>query len=333
MAALLIRLLALVAIFASVFLLSQLIVGAYVNRRAERATINRRLALMQSGLDREAVVGALLKNAPPTLSPEATFIDRAWVRFVRTVMMSGIQVQSRSLAFGMGVSFWVLLVSIIGFAWILKFSITAGVVMLVAAVASAISVGLPLLFISRKAQVHRKRMEDQFPLALDIFTRSLRAGHPIPSAITLVTEEMSDPIGSEFGLVADELAYGAELTDALLGMAERWDLDDMRMFVVSVSVQSETGGNLAEILQNLSNVIRARASLYMKVRALSSEGRMSAVMLTALPILTFVGLFTLNPGFYLDVASDPIFVIGFPALLGLYAVGVITIRRMVDLKV
>ncbi|GAA4762566.1 type II secretion system F family protein [Novosphingobium ginsenosidimutans] len=333
MTALLIRLLVLIAIFGSVFLISQLLVGSYVNRRAERATINRRLALMQSGLDQEAVTGALLKNAPPTLGPEATYFEQAWVGFVRTVMMSGIQAQSRSLAFGMGVSFCALLLLITFIAWILKFPITAGVVMLVASVSLAISVGLPLLYVSRKAQKHRQRMEEQFPLALDIFTRSLRAGHPIASAISLVTDEMSDPIGSEFGLVADEVAYGAELTDALLGMAERWDLDDMRMFVVSVSVQSETGGNLAEILQNLSNVIRARASLYMKVRALSSEGRMSAVMLTALPILTLVGLFAINPGFYLDVATDPIFVIGFPALLVLYALGVLIIRRIVDLKV
>jgi tight adherence protein B len=333
MTALLVRLAVLIAIFASVFLVSQVLVAAYVNRRAERATINRRLALMQAGYDQEAVASALLKNAPPTLEPNATYFESAWVSFVRMVMMSGINVQSRSFAFGMAIAFGALLVVILGAAWLLKFTITTGVVMLVIVVALAAAVGLPLLYVSRKAQKHRQRMEEQFPLALDIFTRSLRAGHPIASAIVLVTDEMSDPIGSEFGLVADEVAYGAELTDALLGMAERWNLDDMRMFVVSVSVQSETGGNLAEILQNLSTVIRARASMYMKVRALSSEGRMSAVMLTALPILSFVGLFAMNPGFYLDVASDPIFVIGFPGLLLLYAVGVFTIRRMVDLQV
>jgi tight adherence protein B len=176
-------------------------------------------------------------------------------------------------------------------------------------------------------------MEEQFPEAIDIFTRSLRAGHPIASAIFLITEEMGDPIGSEFGLVSDEVSYGAELTDALLAMAERWNLEDMRMFVVSVSVQSETGGNLAEILGNLSNVIRARAAMYMKVRALSSEGRVSALMLSALPAFSFLVLFFFSPRFYLDVAQDPIFVIGFSSLLVLYAVGVLVIRRMVDLRV
>jgi tight adherence protein B len=116
-------------------------------------------------------------------------------------------------------------------------------------------------------------------------------------------------------------------------MAERWDIDDMRMFVVSLSVQNETGGNLAEILDNLSKVIRDRHSMLMKVRALSSEGRMTAVMLTLLPVLTLVGLFLVNPAFYLDVADDPLFVPGFLGLILLYGVGFFTIRRMVDLKV
>lgn len=105
------------------------------------------------------------------------------------------------------------------------------------------------------------------------------------------------------------------------------------MFVVSLSVQSETGGNLAEILEGLSGVIRARQSMVLKVRALSSEGRISALMLTALPVLTFCSTFALNPKFYLEVANDRAFVPGFGALFLLYLLGVIIIRRMIDLKV
>ena len=176
-------------------------------------------------------------------------------------------------------------------------------------------------------------MEQQFPVSLDIFVRALRAGHPIASAIDLLTREMEDPIGSEYGLVADEVAYGAELTEALGSMAERWDLEDIRMFVVSLSVQNETGGNLAEILQNLSEVIRARASLYMKVRALSSEGRMTGWMLTILPVATFVGMFLVNPGFYLSVAQDSMFIVGAFMLLVMYLSGFIMIRKMIAIKV
>jgi tight adherence protein B len=161
----------------------------------------------------------------------------------------------------------------------------------------------------------------------------LRAGHPIAAALDLLTVEMPDPIGTEFGLAVDEVTYGAELRDALQNMAERWDLDDMRMFVVSLSVQNETGGNLAEILENLSKVVRDRHAMLLKVRALSSEGRMTAWMLTILPIFTFVLLFSMKPAFFLDVADDPWFIPGFTALGILYLIGFFIIRKMVDLKV
>jgi tight adherence protein B len=325
MTPLLIRLLILVAIFASVFLISQLVGRLILNRQAERTAVNRRLSMLRSGIDRETVAGTLLKNAPPMLSPEAGLPERARVGLIRMVMMTALPIEARQLSLTMGIGFCVIVAILLLLAWSAEFSLSLGVVLLVTVIAGAIAVGIPLMIISRMAQSRRKKMEEQFPLSLDIFTRSLRVGHPIASAIHL--------IGSEFGLVHDEVAYGAELTDALAAMAERWDLEDMRMFVVSVSVQSETGGNLAEILENLSQVIRARAAMYMKVRALSSEGRMTAWMLTALPVITLVSLFIVNPGFYFDVAQDPIFLIGFPSLILLYVTGVLIIRRMVDLKV
>ncbi|MGH6729240.1 MAG: type II secretion system F family protein [Sphingomicrobium sp.] len=211
--------------------------------------------------------------------------------------------------------------------------VSAGRIIISAVFAFILGAALPIMYLNFRATRFRKKMQEQFPVALDVFVRGLRAGHPIAAALDLLTVEMPDPIGTEFGLAVDEVTYGAELRDALQNMAERWDLDDIRMFVVSLSVQNETGGNLAEILENLSQVIRERAALLMKVRSLSSEGRMTAVMLTVLPILTFVMLFILNPRFFLDVANDPYFVPGFGALGLLYLVGIVTIRRMIDLKV
>jgi tight adherence protein B len=208
-----------------------------------------------------------------------------------------------------------------------------GRLLLVATFALVIGLAIPVLLLQAKAQRRRKKMQEQFPVALDVFVRGLRAGHPVAAALDLLTVEMPDPIGSQFGIVVDEVTYGAELRDALSAMAERWDLDDMRMFVVSLSVQAETGGNLAEILENLSKVIRDRQSMLMKVRALSSEGRMTAVMLTVLPVLAFSVLFLINPGFYLEVADDPVFMPGFAGLIILYLTGYMTIRRMVNLKV
>jgi tight adherence protein B len=208
-----------------------------------------------------------------------------------------------------------------------------GRLMMVACFAVGLGFFLPLVVLQFKASRTRRKMQEQFPVALDVFVRGLRAGHPIAAALDLLTVEMPDPIGSEFGLVVDEVTYGAELRDALQAMADRWDMDDIRMFVVSLSVQSETGGNLAEILESLSKVIRERASMMMKVRALSSEGRMTAWVLTALPVLAFSLLFLLIPSFYLDIADDPAFVPGFGFLIALYAFGFYTIRKMVNLEV
>jgi tight adherence protein B len=212
-------------------------------------------------------------------------------------------------------------------------SIGFGRLTLVATFALIIGAGIPLFYFNFRATRMRKKMIEQFPVALDVFVRGLRAGHPIAAALDLLTVEMPDPIGSQFGVVVDEVTYGADLRDALTAMADRWDLDDMRMFVVSLSVQNETGGNLAEILENLSKVIRERASMMLKVRALSSEGRMTAIMLTGLPIFAFSMLFMLSPGFYLDVADDPAFVPGYLGLLILYVLGFFWIRKLVDLKV
>ncbi|HEY0164418.1 MAG TPA: type II secretion system F family protein, partial [Sphingomicrobium sp.] len=212
-------------------------------------------------------------------------------------------------------------------------SIGFGRVVMIATFALLAGTMLPLMLVQMKAARTRKAMQEQFPVALDVFVRSLRVGHPIAAALNLLTVEMTDPIRSEFALVVDELTYGGDLRDALQAMAERWDLEEMHMFVVSLSVQSETGGNLAEILENLVKVIRDRSSMMMKVRALSSEGRMTGTMLTVLPVFAFVALFALNPEFYLEVADDRAFVIGFTGLGLLYAIGFFTIRRLVDLKI
>ena len=321
------------AIFASVFLLSQVVIGGAWRRRAATGAVNFRLRMIREGGSREDVVARLRKNTPREFANLPPFIGGPLRTMQRMLMASAIPFAPMQVLALMGALFLALCVALLLGARAGGFPLTFGILQMVAVLAFAAAVALPLMVINFISQRRRKRIEEQFPIALDVFVRALRSGHPIASAIDLLTHEMEDPIGSEFGLVSDEVAYGANLSEALEDMAERWDLDDMRMFVVSLSVQAETGGNLAEILQNLSEVIRARSSLYMKVRALSSEGRMTGWMLTVLPVLTFVGMFMVNPRFYLDVARDPIFVFGFTTLLIVYLIGFVMIRRMVDLKV
>ena len=333
MSAIVIRLVVLIAVFAGIFLLSQLILLGYVNRRAETKAVNRRLGLLKAGIVGDQLGDILRKGVPDRVSPDAGWLARWYYRFQCTVRIADMRTEPRTLIAISLLSFAAVATLLLFLAWATGRQVTIGTLELVCLISFALTIALPMMLINRRKEKRRRRMEEQFPVALDIFTRALKAGHPISSAIDLLTKEMQDPLGSEFGIVADQVAYGAELTSSLLDLAERWDLPDMRMFVVSISLQNETGGNLAEILGNLSSVIRERASMFMKVRALSSEGKMSGWMLTILPIFTLLLLFTLNSSFYFDVAGDPIFIYGFTGLIIVYFIGVFTIRRMIDLKV
>jgi tight adherence protein B len=323
----------LVCTFGAVLLLVEVLVSAFASSRMAGNAINLRLKLIAQGRSRDETMSLLRRrsSALPSNLPEG--LKRLGERFERLLIMAQVAVPTGRLMLILLLApiaiFFLLMLTMAS----LGIAIGAGRLLMVAVFAGALGTFLPIMVLQYKATKTRKKMEEQFPVALDVFVRGLRAGHPIAAALDLLTVEMPDPIGSEFGVVVDEVTYGAELRDALQAMAERWDLDDMRMFVVSLSVQNETGGNLAEILDNLSTVIRERHSMMLKVRALSSEGRMTAVMLTILPVFAFTFLFIMNPGFYLDVADDPAFIPGFVTLIMMYFIGFYTIRKMVDLKV
>lgn len=327
------RLVILILVFVTVFILAELAISAWRRRSTGARAVNKRLRMIEGGMDREVVTSKLRKSQPLEFASGNGMISRALQSIQQTVIASGIAMPAHQIMLAMALGSALITVLVIIGAAFVGYAVNFGMVQMAGAVGLSIGLGIPLMVLSRMASKRRQKMQEQFPVALDIFIRGLRSGHPVSSALDLLTKEMEDPLGSEFGLVLDEVAYGADLRDALQSMADRWGIEDIQMFVVSLSVQNETGGNLAEILANLASVIRDRASMYMKVRALSSEGRMTALVLTALPVLTFSGLFLLNPSFYLDVAQDPIFVPGFIGLVVLYFIGFFTIRRMIDLKV
>lgn len=320
---------ALLGLFAATVLALQIMLNSYMTARSARHKVNRRLKLLESGVTREEVVDLLRADRKVSYTggkgPRASFY-KACGR--AAIGISPPALLLRLVLVALAITALLFLVAMMS-----GYQIAAGTFLLLPAIGFAAGLGLPVMYVVRRAQKRSRLMEQQFPEAIDIFTRALRAGHPIGSAIHLLTTEMPDPVGSEFGIVADEVSFGLDLNRSLANFARRWDLEDINMFAVCISVQSETGGNLAEILGNLASVIRDRASLYLKVRALSSEGRMSAWMLSIMPVLTFVVLFLSNPGFYLDVAGDPLFINIFVALLFLYVIGVLWIRKMVDLKV
>lgn len=332
-AAFLIRFFLLLSVFACVFLGSQVLLRSTAEGRARSKAMNARLRIIQQGGGQEAAMTRLRKNDPARYAGIPGVSAAFQRKLGRSLLMASVPYALPTVLSLMAAAFGGMTVFVALLAKAAGYDLSTGVLIMILAVCGATTIAVPLLIINLFANRRRKRMQEQFPVALDIFVRALRSGHPVASAIELLTTEMEDPIGSEFGLVSDEVTYGADLTEALQAMAERWDIEDIRMFVVSLAVQTETGGNLAEILENLSQVIRARAAMYMKVRSLSSEGRMTGWLLTALPIFTFVVLFATSPSFYLDVAKDPIFMIGFPVMILWYIVGVVSIRNMVNLKV
>ncbi len=173
----------------------------------------------------------------------------------------------------------------------------------------------------------------QLPEAIELITRSLKAGHPVPVALSMVAREMPDPIGTEFGMVVDEVTYGSDLVTALLALYERVGHGDLPLLVSSVSIQSTTGGNLREILDSLAKVVRDRLKMKAKVRAISSEGRLSAMFLSAMPIILFGVLLLFNPDYYGGIWDEPLTWNLFGGLLFWLTVGNLLIMKMVNFKV
>jgi len=192
--------------------------------------------------------------------------------------------------------------------------------------------GAPLMVMKVAADNRQKKFSEQLPTAIDIMVRGLQAGHPAPVAMEMVARELEDPIGSEFGLALDEMNYGLERAAAMRNISERFPSPEFKFFVSSVEMQKETGGNLAEILSNLSKVIRERATMRKKIWAMSAEGRMTCFVVGGLPFLVSLAIFSLSPDFFTDVADDPMFFPMIGAGFVLWVIGVAWIWRMVNFK-
>src|SRR5262249_36472663 len=152
----------------------------------------------------------------------------------------------------------------------------------------------------------QNKPQARLPGAADILVRSLRAGHPVASAVRLVARDLPDPIGTEFGIVADEMTYGLDLETAMDNLGSRVGQKDLSLIVIATRIQTSTGGNLAEILSTMSKVVRESLKLRMKVKALSAEGRCSAFVLSILPFALFGVLSVVSPRFYGDIWDEPV---------------------------
>jgi tight adherence protein B len=192
---------------------------------------------------------------------------------------------------------------------------------------------LPVLYVARKRTQRMRKIEHQLPDALDLMTRALRAGHAFSSSLQMASEELQDPLAAELRATHDEVNYGVSMQQALTNLSHRVPSMDVRYFVVAVLIQRESGGNLTEILSNLSRLIRERLKLMARVRVLSSEGRLSALVLIIMPFLLAGLLAVFNPTFMRPLWTDPLGISMVKVLLVMMAVGVVMLRQIVRIRV
>lgn len=191
----------------------------------------------------------------------------------------------------------------------------------------------PILYVGRKRKARFQKFDAQLPDALDLITRALRSGHAFPAALQMVGDEMSEPVSGEFGIVHDEINFGTSLQQALTNLNVRMPLADLRYFIVSVLIQRESGGNLTEVLSNLSRLIRERLKLIAKVKVLSSEGRLSAWILGLMPFALGGAMAVVNPEFMQPLWNDPIGISIIKYMLLLMAFGMLILRKIIKIRV
>ncbi len=286
------------------------------------AKVNRRLELMEKGATREQVLEQLRKEMSQHM------------RSTRIPLYSILaqKAQKANIAFSPQALIAIMAaLSVFAFAG-LTFGTQASLPVRIA-IAVVMGVGGVYMWVNSKAKKRLSLIEEQLPDAVELMVRSLRVGHPFSSAVNIVAKEVPDPLGSEFGVIADESAYGREVSESLKALAERVDMQDLRFLAVAVTIQQQSGGNLAEILEGLSKVIRARFKLFRRVRAITAEAKWSGMFLSAFPIVALVGISLIKPDYYDEVKETSAFIPAALAVGTFLVINVLYMRAMVNIKV
>ena len=205
--------------------------------------------------------------------------------------------------------------------------------MLVSAGVACVSSTIPWIYLLRKRKKRIKKFISQLPEGVQLISRAMRAGHAFSTGLQLAAAEFEDPLGTEFEYVIDQINFGVPTAEALKTLARRMNCEEAKFFAVSVILQRETGGNLAEILDTLADLIRERFKLRGKIRTLSAEGRISAIGLICMPILVTIVLYFLNREYILFLLEDPVGRIMTLVALGMMTIGVLVIRRMINFEI
>lgn len=284
--------------------------------------VNRRLEMLDKGNGREEVLEKLRKEMQQHMKS----------RSIPLYSLLGEKAQKAAIAFTPR-QLIMIMVLLAGVAFM---GLTVGTeteVGVRALLSVGIGVGAVYFWVSSKANKRLAMIEEQLPDAVELMVRSLRVGHPFSSAIQIVAKEVQDPLASEFGMIADESAYGRDVGDALKEMAERLDMQDLRFLAVAVTIQQTSGGNLAEILAGLAKVIRARFRLFRRVKAITAEAKWSGKFLSAFPIVALIVINVSDPNYYDEVRDHAMFIPACFTVGILLGLNLLVMRVLTDIKV
>ena len=284
--------------------------------------VNRRLDMIQKGGSREKVLEQLRKEMDQHMKSGG----------IPLYSILSDKAQRANIAFSPKALIAIMIfLSVLIFVMLTR--LTEASIAVRGLIAVGMGVGAVYVWVNNKCKKRLALLEEQLPDAIELMVRSLRVGHPFSSAINIVAKEVADPLGTEFGVIADEAAYGRDVSESLKHLAERMDMQDLRFLAVAVTIQQTSGGNLAEILHGLSQVIRARFKLFRRVKAITAEAKWSGAFLSVFPLLALVGINVLEPNYYADVKDTKFFI---PACLvvGVFlTVNIIFMKIMVNIKV
>ncbi|WP_370402265.1 type II secretion system F family protein [Sulfitobacter sp. JB4-11] len=284
--------------------------------------VNRRLEMLEKGTRREEVLEKLRKEMEQHMSAKT----------IPLYSLLSEKAQKAAIAFTPK-QLLTIMAGVSAFAFMALTVGTDTEAPVRALLSVGIGVGGVYFWISSKANKRMGLIEEQLPDAVELMVRSLRVGHPFSNAISIVSKEIQDPLASEFGVIADESAYGRDVGEALKDMAERLDMQDLRFLAVAVTIQQQSGGNLAEILAGLAKVIRARFRLFRRVKAITAEAKWSGKFLSGFPIMALIVINIGDPNYYDEVRDHAMFI---PAcfLVGIFlALNLFVMRILTDIKV
>ncbi|QBY02742.1 pilus assembly protein TadB [Rhodophyticola sp. CCM32] len=286
------------------------------------ARVNRRLSMLDKGSSREDVLAKLRKELDQhtrsrTIPLYSLIADKAQKANIAFTPQQLILVM-----IGLTLAAFLLLTLLTGAALPIRLLISVGM-----------GVGGVFYWVNSKAKKRIAMIEEQLPDAVELMVRALRVGHPFVSAINTVAKEVADPLGSELGIIADEAAYGRDIAASIQNMAERLDLQDLRFMAVAVGIQQTSGGNLAEILAGLAEVIRARFKLFRRVKAITAEAKWSGMFLSVFPVLCLIGINVAQPDYYSEVMESEYFIPACAMVAVMLFINVIFMRMMVNIKV